>query len=201
MQVVAIDPIYNLNAVGSAAEVRMMLLRLIDYLKSKSVTAFMTAVDSGEVGDAEQAGVSSLMDVWLLVKTIEGRGERNLGLYVVKARGMAHSNQIGEFLLSDQGVVLRDAYLGQGEVLTGSARVAQEALERAMEAERKSALAVTQRAVARKRRQIEAQIAALQAELEDQTLEAEISASCDLPAAEAFAEARREIAGLRRSGT
>ena len=102
----------------------MMLLRLVDYLKSKSITALLTAVDAGDLKDVEHAGVSSLMDAWLLLQNIEGSGERNRGLYVIKARGMAHSNQIREFLLSDQGVVLRDAYLGRGEVLTGSARVA-----------------------------------------------------------------------------
>ena len=200
-QVVAVDPIYNLSAVGSATEVRLMLLRLIAYLKSRSVTALFTAVDGGDLKDAEHAGVSSLMDAWLLVKTIEGNGERNRGLYVIKARGMAHSNQICEFLLSDRGIVLREPYLGKGEVLTGSARVAEEALEREKELERQSALAARRRDIERKRRQIEAQIAALQAELESQSLEADVSASSDRAASEAVGKARREIASARGGGS
>ena len=199
-QVVAIDPIYNLSAVGSATEVRMMLLRLIDYLKSRTVTALLTAADAGDVKDVEHAGVSSLMDAWLLVQAIEGRGERNRGLYVIKARGIDHSNQIREFHLSGEGIVLCEAYLGQGEVLTGSARVAQEALEREMEAERKLALSVRQREIEQKRRQIEAQIAALHAELEDQAIEAELLESRRLAASDAAAAARKEIAGLRGRG-
>jgi circadian clock protein KaiC len=199
-QVVAVDPTYNLSAVGSATEVRLMLLRLIDYLKSRKVTALLTAADAGDPRDMEQSGVSSLMDAWLLVQTIEGRGERNRGLYVIKARGMSHSNQIREFLLSDQGIVLRDAYLGQGEVLTGSARVAQEALEGEKEIERQSAIAVKQRDIDRKRRQIEAQIAALQAELEDRALEADLLASRDRAAFDAHVKTRQEIASLRGSG-
>ena len=199
-QVVAVDPTYNLSAVGSATEVRLMLLRLIDYLKSRKVTALLTAADAGDPRDMEQSGVSSLMDAWLLVQTIEGRGERNRGLYVIKARGMSHSNQIREFLLSDQGIVLRDAYLGQGEVLTGSARVAQEALEGEKEIERQSAIAVKQRDIDRKRRQIEAQIAALQAELEDRAIEADLLASRDRAAFDAHVKTRQEIASLRGSG-
>jgi circadian clock protein KaiC len=200
-QVVAVDPTYNLSAVGSATEVRMMLLRLIDYLKSKQVTALLTAADAGDVKDMEHAGVSSLMDVWLLVQTIEAHGERNRGLYVIKARGIDHSNQIREFNLSDKGIVLRDAYLGQGEVLTGSARVAQEALERQKEIERKSTVAVAQHEIERKRRQIEAQVAALHAELEGYALEAELLASRERAASDAVVKARHEIASLRRSGT
>ncbi len=199
-QVVAIDPIYNLSAVGSATEVRMMLLRLIDYLKSRTVTALLTAADAGDVKDVEHAGVSSLMDAWLLVQAIEGRGERNRGLYVIKARGIDHSNQIREFHLPGEGIVLCEAYLGQGEVLTGSARVAQEALEREMEAERKLALSVRQREIEQKRRQIEAQIAALHAELEDQAIEAELLELRRLAASDAAAAARKEIAGLRGRG-
>lgn len=150
-----------------------MLLRLIDYLKSIKVTALMTAVDTGNVHDVEQVGVSSLMDAWLQVQMIEGCGERNRGLYVIKARGIAHSNQIREFLLSDQGISLRDAYLGEGAVLTGSARLAQEAREMEQQAERQAAVAARRREITRKRSQIEAQIAILQAELEEPSGEEE----------------------------
>jgi circadian clock protein KaiC len=196
-KIVVVDPIYNLSAVGSANEVRIMLLRLIDYLKSRQVSAMFTAVDAGNIKDAEHAGVSSLMDSWLLVLTIEGNGERNRGLYVIKARGIAHSNQIREFLLSNEGVRLRDVYLGQGEVLTGSARAAQEARENEMEVERQLALTVKQREIERKRRQIETQIAALQAELEGQAGEAELFVSRQRATSDAAVMARQEIISMR----
>ncbi|MGO9942696.1 MAG: circadian clock protein KaiC [Rhodoblastus sp.] len=198
--VVVVDPIYNLSAVGSANEVRLMLLRLIDHLKSRQVSAMFTAIDADNLKDVEHAGVSSLMDSWLLVQTIEGNGERNRGLYVIKARGIAHSNQIREFLLSDQGVQLRDVYLGEGEVLTGSARAAQEARENEMEVERQLALAAKQREAERKRSVIEAQIAALQAELEAQSKEAELFAARQRASSGAAVMARKEIASMRGRG-
>ncbi len=198
--VVVVDPIYNLSAVGSANEVRLMLLRLIDHLKSRQVSAMFTAIDADNLKDVEHAGVSSLMDSWLLVQTIEGNGERNRGLYVIKARGIAHSNHIREFLLSDQGVQLRDVYLGEGEVLTGSARAAQEARENEMEVERQLALAAKQREAERKRSVIEAQIAALQAELEAQSKEAELFAARQRASSDAAVMARKEIASMRGRG-
>lgn len=198
--VVVVDPIYNLSAVGSANEVRLMLLRLIDHLKSRQVSAMFTAIDADNLKDVEHAGVSSLMDSWLLVQTIEGNGERNRGLYVIKARGIAHSNHIREFLLSDQGVQLRDVCLGEGEVLTGSARAAQEARENEMEVERQLALAAKQREAERKRSVIEAQIAALQAELEAQSKEAELFAARQRASSDAAVMARKEIASMRGRG-
>ena len=174
-----------------------MLLRLIDYLKSKQISAMFTALDGGDLKDVEHSGVSSLMDAWLLVQTIEGSGERNRGLYVIKARGISHSNQIREFLLSDEGVRLRDVYLGQGAVLTGSARVAQEARESEMETERQLALSVKQREIERKRRQIETEIAALQAELQGQVSEAELFVSRQRAATDAAVMARLDIAASR----
>ncbi len=196
-EVVIVDPIYNLNAVGGANEVRLMLLRLIDYFKSRKVTTLLTGADIGQGNHAGHAEVSSLMDAWVQVQMIEGCGERNRGLYVLKARGIAHSNEIREFLLSDQGIRLRDAYLGQGEVLTGSARAAQEARESEMETERQLVLKVKQREIERKRRQIETQIAALQAELEGQESESELFASRQRAASDAAVMARKKIASSR----
>jgi circadian clock protein KaiC len=171
--VVVVDPIYNLSAVGSTNEVRSMLLRLIDFLKSRQVTAMLTAYDSGSSQDPWNAEVSSLMDAWVQVQMLVSSGERNRGLYVLKARGIAHSHQIREFILSADGIQLCDVYLGQGNVLTGSARVAQEAREAEIEAERQQVIAVKQREMERKRHQIEAQIAALQGDLESQIAETE----------------------------
>ena len=109
-------------------------------------------------------GVSSLVDTWFLLRNLEANGERNRGMYVLKSRGMAHSNQIREFTLSAQGIQLRAPYIGAGAVLTGSARLAQEALDRAKEAARSQETSGLQRELERKQNALEAQIAELQAE-------------------------------------
>src|SRR5205085_565588 len=117
---------------GNPHEVHSMLLRLIDFLKSHQITTLLTSLTAGgHALEATDIGLSSLMDTWLLLRDIELNGERNLGLYVLKSRGMPHSNQIREFLLSDNGIKLVNVYVGAGGVLTGSARKAQEAQEAA----------------------------------------------------------------------
>jgi circadian clock protein KaiC len=199
--VVVVDPIYNLSAVGSANEVRGMLLRLIDYLKSRKVTALLTAIDSGSADDIEHAGVSSLVDAWIQLQILQESGERNRGLYILKARGIAHSNQIREFILSSEGIRLRDVYLGLGGVLTGSARVAQEARETELEAERTQAIAVRQREMEHKRRQIGAQIAALESELNSQVAETELFVARQRNASDAVGRAHRRIATSRGGGS
>jgi circadian clock protein KaiC len=110
-----------------------MLLRLIDFLKANQITAFFTNLSHGGTTEQTEFGISSLMDTWLLLRDIEIGGERNRGLYILKSRGMAHSNQIREFLLTDKGIDLVDVYLGPAGVLTGSARATQEAQEKASE--------------------------------------------------------------------
>ena len=129
---VVIDPISNFLAAGTTTEVKAMLIRLIDFLKGKQITTVFTNLTSGG-GPTEQTeiGVSSLMDTWLLLRDLELGGERNRSLYILKSRGMSHSNQLREFLLTNQGVDLLDVYLGSEGVLTGSARLAQEAREKA----------------------------------------------------------------------
>jgi circadian clock protein KaiC len=166
-QVVIIDPISNFSSSGSAVDAEAMLLRLVDFLKARRATAMLTNLTSGgDALEATDAGISSIIDTWLMVRDIELGGERNRGLYVLKSRGMAHSNQIREFLITSEGVRLRDVYVGPEGVLTGSMRTAQEereqatALARAQQAERK------QREVGARRAALEAQIAALRAELQ-----------------------------------
>ncbi len=125
--VVIMDPISNLLSVGNAAEVKSTLMRFIDSLKMEGITTLFTCLIFGQRQDLTEMGVSSLMDTWIAVRDIESHGERNRGLYVIKSRGMAHSNQVREFVLSSNGVRLVDVYVGPGGVLTGSARLAQEA--------------------------------------------------------------------------
>jgi circadian clock protein KaiC len=174
-QVVIIDPISNLINTGSPNEVRAMLLRLVDFLKSQQITAFFTSLSSPDMKTLEQTdvGISSIMDTWLLLRDIELGGERNRGLYVLKSRGMAHSNQIREFVLTDKGIDIREVYVGPQGVLTGSMRLVQEARERAQKVTYQLDLESKQRQLARKRAALEAQIIALQAEFEGE--EAEIA--------------------------
>jgi circadian clock protein KaiC len=173
--VVAVDPVTNLFLAHNDAEVKPTLMRLIDFLKKEQITALFvgltTSGDATSAPDDSQLGVSSLMDTWLLLRNVEFNGERNRTIFVHKSRGMAHSNQVREFVLGDQGIDLVDVYLGGDRVLTGSARVTQEAQERAAATLRGQDHERKLRQLASKRKAIEAQIAALQAEAEAETEE------------------------------
>lgn len=163
-QVVILDPITNLMLSGSEREIQGMLTRLIDFLKASRITALFTSLTSGaNMANAEQSqvGISSLIDTWILLRDLEVDGEHNRGLYVVKSRGMAHSNQVREFLLTRQGVKLIPVYLGAAGVLTGSARVAQEAREKAESLLRQQETERRGFDLDLKRQAMEAQIAAL----------------------------------------
>lgn len=165
--VVVVDPITNLLMVSTIAEVRSMLTRLIDFLKTQGITAiFASLTASGGSLEATEADISSLMDTWLLLKTIEVGGERNRALYVLKSRGMDHSNQIREFRLTKNGLQLLDVYLGPEGVLTGSARVAQEGREKAAVLLRRHHLEGRKKELARKRQIFEARMTMLRAEFE-----------------------------------
>ena len=176
--VVVVDPISNLVAAASKAEVKSMLSRMVDYLKTKQITAFCTDLTSTTGTLAlNSTDISSLMDTWLLLQVLETSGERNRGLYLLKSRGMAHSNQVREFILSDSGAQLRDVYIGSGLVLTGSSRVTQEAHDKALALECQQEIERKQREIERKKTLIEAQIIALrtQFELEKEDLDRLIS--------------------------
>ncbi len=169
------DPISNLVGVGSEIEIKSMFSRLIDFLKMKGVTAFFTELTNTGFQDSADVGTSSLMDSWIMLQTIEGSGERNRGLYVLKSRGMNHSNQIREFRLTDNGAIIQDVYVGNSEVLTGTGRLVQEAKEKSQIEERRLDLERKQRLIVRKKALIEAQILALKVELESETDDLELS--------------------------
>lgn len=165
--VVIVDPLSNLINVGSLHEVTTTLLRLVDFLKSKQITALFTVLTSNaDSPDETHLGVSSLMDAWILLRNLEFNGERNRGLYVLKSRGMSHSNQIREFVMTGQGIQLLDVYLGPQGMLTGSARLGQEMRDQAEALARSEELESLQRKLERRRLALEAQIASLRAELE-----------------------------------
>jgi len=164
-QVVVIDPITNLTTIGTQSEVKAALIRLIDFLKTQEITALFTSLTADQTQlEQTEIGISSLMDAWILLQMIESNGERNRGLYILKARGIDHSNQIREFHLTAKGIQLIDVYLGSEGVLTGTARLAQEAKERNVILTRQQEIARKQRELARKRQVLEAQIAALRTE-------------------------------------
>ena len=168
-EVVVVDPITNFLAVGDEIQTKAMLTRLIDFLKLKQITAVFNSLTGArsEVEDSE-VGVSSLMDTWLLLKNIEANGERNRGLYVLKARGIAHSNQVREFILTDHGIQLLDAYIGPEGVLMGSARSSQLARETAAEVDRRLSMERKERELHRKRELYEAQLVSLKGQYESE---------------------------------
>ena len=170
--VVIVDPITSLMDAGTDSESKGMVTRLIDYLKGGQVTSLFTSLTQGghSLQQSEMA-MSSLMDSWLLLQDFEGNGERNRVLYVLKARGMAHSNQIREFLISDRGIDLVDAYIGPSGVLTGSARAAQNSLEKAAILASQQEAARRKRELERKREAIERQINGLRSDYESETME------------------------------
>ena len=171
-QVVIVDPLNSFIIGGNEVEVKSMLMRLVDFLKMEQITGLFTSLTtSGGALEQSEVAISSLIDTWLLLRTIEIGGERNRGLYILKSRGMAHSNQIREFLLTDHGVELRDVYVGASGVLTGSARLAQEAQEQAGKLTRHQETERRGLELERKRKALEAQIVALRAEFEAQETE------------------------------
>jgi circadian clock protein KaiC len=127
-RVVVVDPVTNMIAVGSETEVKAMLARLIDLMKLRQITALFTSLtEGGGVSERTDLGVSSLMDVWMLLGNLEANGERNRTIQIVKARGMAHSNQVREFVMTDRGVMLVDvSRRADGSVAIGSARDARQ---------------------------------------------------------------------------
>jgi circadian clock protein KaiC len=153
--VVIVDPITSLLAAGTDYETTGMVTRLIDYLKGGQVTSLFTSLtQGGHALQQSEIAMSSLMDSWLLLQDVEGNGERNRVLYVLKARGMSHSNQIREFLISDHGIDVVDAYIGASGVLTGSARAAR-----------------CKRELERKRAALERQISGLRSDYETEAVE------------------------------
>jgi circadian clock protein KaiC len=165
--VIVKDPVSAMLRTGTGTDVSAMLTRQVDFLKARGVTALFTSLSSDQT-ESRVHEMASLVDTWLLLKTLEGNGELNRTLYVRKSRGMAHSNQIREFLLTKQGIELADVYVGSEGVLTGSARQAQEARELSDGAERQEIMEDRRVSLERRREAVQAQTAALWREFEDE---------------------------------
>ena len=198
--VVIIDPITSLMVAGTGFETKGMVTRLIDYLKSGQVTSLFTSLThGGHALQQSEIAMSSLMDAWLLLQDFEGNGERNRVLYVIKARGMAHSNQVREFLISNRGIDLVDAYVGPSGVLTGTSRVAQAAREKAEALASQHEAARRKRELERKRETLEQQISRLRAEFENEAAELRCMDEQAGTQTRVQSAERRELARLRQA--
>lgn len=166
--VVVIDPMSNLVSVGGLNEVRGMLTRLIDFLKVNKITAMLTAltIPTGNSLELTEEGISSLVDTWILVRDVEGLGERNRGIFVIKSRGMPHSNQVREFVITNQGVKLLDINVGPTGILTGSARLAYQMQQKDKVMAKQQEMEKKDRELARKRKILEASIENMRTEFE-----------------------------------
>lgn len=164
---VVLDPISNLITVGSVSDVKSILIRLIDFLQNEQITVMFTALTLNNiVNEQTDEGVSSLVDTWILVRDIEFNGERNRGMYIMKSRGTNHSNQVREFIISNNGLDLVDVFLGPEGVLTGSAREAHRLLEQTGEALKKNTLQSKNNEISRKETILNARIQTLKSEFE-----------------------------------
>jgi circadian clock protein KaiC len=199
-KVVVLDPVGSLIQAGNRRDAHTMLIRLIDFLKQREITAFLTNLTSaGDALEGTDVEISSIVDTWLFVRDIELNGERNRALYVLKSRGMAHSNQLREFLLTPQGVDLLDVYVGPDGVLTGSSRLSQEAREKAAALARQQDVGRKERDRMRKREALEARILALRKDFEVEEEEAETSLAEDQLRDGALAEDREGMARSRQA--
>ena len=197
---VVIDPMSALLGAGATGDVHSMVLRLVDFLKFRDVTALFTNLGVSSENVTTEMQISSLMDVWLLLYNRESSGEHNRQLYLLKSRGMAHSNQVREFILSSEGIKLREAYVGPEGALTGSARMAQEAKDKAASLVREQQMDRRSRELDRKRREIAAQIEILQAQLATDEAEVELLNREGLAREDQLAADRVVMAVSRQAG-
>ncbi len=198
--IVVFDPINSFVMGDNQTEVKTMLLRLVDFLKMKRITAFFTNLTSaGDNMEFTDVYISSLIDTWLLLRDIEIGGERNRGLYVLKSRGMEHSNQIREFKLTNRGIELLDVYVGSGGVLTGSARLSQETKDDAEQLQRHQEIGRKQSGLERKREAMEAQIVVLRSEFEAEESEALKLIELEKTANRHFSQDKEKMAKSRKS--
>jgi circadian clock protein KaiC len=200
-KVVVLDPVGSLIEAGNQRDAHIMLIRLIDFLKSRGITALLTNLTNNNNNTLERTDieVSSIVDTWLFLRDVELNGERNRAMYVLKSRGMAHSNQLREFLLTEHGIDLLDVYVGPEGVLTGSSRVSQEAREKAATLVRQQEVERITRDRERKREALEARILALRKEFEIDEQEAETLGAEEVLREQVLDEDRAAMAISRKS--
>lgn len=180
---IIIDPISNLISVGSEHEVKSMLVRLIDMLKVNNITALFTSLNKQTENfrpDLAEESVSSLVDTWITVRDMEGIGERNRGVFIIKSRGMGHSNQVREFIITNNGIELLDVELGPQGILTGSARKSYQFKKTMSDIKLQNEISRKDREIERKRRVLQANIEALRNEFESAEEELSILKATEL---------------------
>jgi circadian clock protein KaiC len=180
---IIIDPISNLITVGSEHEVKSMLVRLIDMLKVNNITALFTSLNKQTENfrpDLAEESVSSLVDTWISVRDMEGIGERNRGVFIIKSRGMGHSNQVREFIITNKGIELLDVELGPQGILTGSARKSYEFKKAMSDIKLQNEISRKDREIERKRKVLQANIEALRNEFESAEEELSILKATEL---------------------
>jgi circadian clock protein KaiC len=199
-QIVVLDPIDAFVMGTNQTEVKTMLLRLVDFLKMSNITAFFASLSTaGDVQELTDMAISSLIDTWLLLRDIEIGGERNRGLYILKSRGMPHSNQIREFLLTDHGIELLDVYIGPEGVLTGSARLSQEAKNDAEQLMHQREIERKQSGIELKRAALEAQIVVLKSEFKAEEAETLKFIQMEKATTRRFSENQKKMATSRKA--
>ena len=197
---VVIDPVTNLASVGDEDEIKAMLTRVIDFLKAQSITSVFTSLTAGSSAlEQSEVGISSLMDTWLLLRMLESSNERNRLLYVLKSRGMGHSNQMREFQLSDDGIKLVDVYVGTGQVLTGSARLVQQAKDQAQTVVDQQATERRQRELEQEQANLRGQAEAIAKRLAGIGAELQIAKKADTQRQQMTAKERQELAQARKA--
>ncbi|PZO38320.1 MAG: KaiC 1 [Pseudanabaena frigida] len=197
---VVIDPMSNLATTGTLNQTKNFLMRLIDLFKSQQITVFFTnLLQSGAPLEHTELGVSSLMDTWLELRTIETNGERNRTLYVLKSRGMQHSNQVREFVLTSHGIELVDVYLGQSNFLTGTARVAQQSQEKLAQLNRKQEFDRKKLRLEQQQSLVQAQIKALEIQLAIEQAELEIFSQQEETAQKVLTDSKVKMSVLRKA--
>jgi circadian clock protein KaiC len=199
-QHVVIDPITNLITGSQQKEVYSMLVRLMDHLKGLNITSLFTNLNvNNDQLEQTDIGISSLTDTWILCRDLELNGERNRCVYILKSRGMSHSNQIREFVMSSDGIRLVPPYVGSGLVLTGSSRAAQEAKEKAEELLRLRSIDQKREALERKRSALDAQIKMLNMKFAAEEVELESSINQEM-LSEKQLELERDVMNRLRLG-
>lgn len=202
-RVVAVDPISNLYPIGDDIQVRSMLMRLIDFAKSLHITGLFTNLSNDANYGAfaiepTEMHVSSLMDAWLVLKNVEGNGERNRAFSIIKSRGMAHSNQLREFVLSDKGIQLLDVYKGREGVFFGSARMAQESGEIDDRLRKNEEIERKRREIESKRKLMEIEIEMLKEKYAREEVDMKILIGQDISRERTEAKTTKEIATQRQ---
>ena len=197
---VIIDPLNSFVSFDNAREAKSLAMRLIDFLKLRQITALFTNLTSGWSEHRTKRYLHIVAYRYLVViERYRAGGERNRGIYILKSRGMAHSNQIREFLITNKGIKLREVYIGMAGVLTGSARIAQEEKDKADEMMNKQIIDQRKTALDRRRKNLDAQISALKSEFEAEKAETLKMIAIEESRLSSIEKGKKQIAVSRKS--